>query len=236
MEICFFLIGESGHAHDEVDASDVSLMQRTAREVTGLRRFVLHLRCRHDGAGSNAHASQTPFCITQWYFDDLELLEAALLPGGPIHAVAERVASRLNRCTLFQQAMAVRAFATPHGLRADAPDERCTYLVSYEGEAVDFNAWLTHYMTHHPPLMTQLPGLRELEIYTRIDYRSGLDIPRATAMQRNKVVFDDVASLDAALASPVRARMKQDFDSFPPYGGTAPHYPMRSIYGNLTPE
>jgi hypothetical protein len=55
-------------------------------------------------------------------------------------------------------------------------------------------------------------------------------------MQRNKVVFDDVASLDAALASPVRARMKADFDSFPPYSGTTPHYPMRSIYGNLTRE
>ena len=84
--------------------------------------------------------------------------------------------------------------------------------------------------------MTQLPGIRELEIYTRIDYRSALKHMRATAMQRNKVVFDDVASLDAALASPVRARMKADFDSFPPYSGATPHYPMHSIYGNLTRE
>jgi hypothetical protein len=55
-------------------------------------------------------------------------------------------------------------------------------------------------------------------------------------MQRNKVVFDDPLALSAALASPVRARMKRDFDRFPPYSGSAPHYPMRSIYGNLREE
>jgi hypothetical protein len=89
-------------------------------------------------------------------------------------------------------------------------------------------------MTHHPPLMAQLPGIRELEIYTRVDYRTHLASPRATAMQRNKVVFDDPLALSVALASPVRARMKRDFDAFPPYSGSAPHYPMHSIYGNLT--
>ena len=38
--------------------------------------------------------------------------------------------------------------------------------------------------------MLQLPALRELEIYTRIDSRSGLPFTHASAMQRNKVVFD----------------------------------------------
>ena len=55
-------------------------------------------------------------------------------------------------------------------------------------------------------------------------------------MQRNKVVFDDPLALLAALASPVRARMKRDFDRFPTYSGSTPHYPMHSIYGNLREE
>jgi uncharacterized protein (TIGR02118 family) len=138
--------------------------------------------------------------------------------------------------TFAQQVMAVRPFATPSpGDANHHRAERCTYLVSYEGEADDFNAWLTHYITHHPPLMAQLPGIRELEIYTRLDFRSGLTIPRAAAMQRNKVVFDTPEALATALASPIRAHMKQDFNAFPPYSGATPHFPMRSIYGNLKP-
>ncbi|CAG9197061.1 Ethyl tert-butyl ether degradation protein EthD [Paraburkholderia caribensis] len=229
MEVCFFLIGERGHGRGAFDRANISRLQSAAHDVAGLRRFVLHFPAGRDG-----HDASAPFCVTQWYFDDLERLEAALQPGSAIQSAADSIAASMDACTLLQQAMAVRHFPTPHAL--DARDERCTYLVSYDGEADDFNAWLTHYLTHHPPLMTQLPGIRELEIYTRIDYRSALNYPRATAMQRNKVVFDDAASLDAALASPVRARMKADFDSFPPYSGATPHYPMHSIYGNLTRE
>jgi uncharacterized protein (TIGR02118 family) len=235
MDLCFFLIGEGGHTRDAFDRSDISRLQSAACEVAGLCRFVLHLPAVQDDRTEGAHTS-APFCVTQWYFDDLELLETALQRGGAIQTAADSIVDRAGHCTLRQQAMAVRKFSTPHQQASRISEERCTYLVSYEGEADDFNAWLTHYMTHHPPLMTKLPGIRELEIYTRIDYRSGLGHAPASAMQRNKVVFDDVAALNAALASPVRARMKQDFDSFPPYSGAAPHYPMRSIYGNLKPR
>ncbi|WP_204117483.1 EthD family reductase [Paraburkholderia sp. C35] len=231
MEVCFFLIGEGGDARNVFDRSGIAHIQSAARDAAGLRRFVLHLPATSDERNAAA-----PFCVMQWYFDDLDLLEAALCPGGAVQAVAEHIEARVSQGTLRQQAMAVRRFSMPHQQLSNAVDERCTYLVSYDGEADDFNAWLTHYLTWHPPLMTQLPGIRELEIYTRIDYRSPLKHDRATAMQRNKVVFDDIAALDAALASPVRARMKEDFESFPPYSGSTPHYPMRSIYGNLTRE
>ncbi|MBN3759445.1 EthD family reductase [Burkholderia sp. Ac-20365] len=206
-------------------------LRSIADDVAGLRRFVFHVPAVHNG-----HTPPGPCCVTQWYFDDLELLEAALQPGGAMQTAVDFISARIDQCTLLQQAMAVRKFRTPHQHAFDTREERCTYLVSYEGEADDFNAWLTHYLTHHPPLMRQLPGIRELEIYTRIDYRSGLKHARSTAMQRNKVVFDDAESLGAALASAVRARMKEDFDAFPPYTGATPHYPMHSIYGNLTRE
>ncbi|MBP0593321.1 EthD family reductase [Paraburkholderia sp. LEh10] len=228
MEVCFFLAGDAARGHSAFDGTRISRLQSAAREVEGLRRFVLHLPSGQD--------TRAPCCVTQWYFDDLDLLEAALDTKGALHAAADIIARCASNVTLRQQAMAVRRFIAPHRHRPDALGERCTYLVSYEGDAVDFNAWLTHYMTNHPPLMTQLPGIRELEIYTRIDNRSQLRHARATAMQRNKVVFDDLASLNAALASPIRVQMKHDFDSFPPYSGATPHYPMRSIYSNLTQE
>ena len=219
VEVCFFLIGESTHVRGVFDRSDILRFQSAARDVAGLRRFVLHLPAMRDERTASA-----PFCVTQWYFDDLERLEAALQPRGAIQAAADSIAASADDCTLRQQAMAVRKFSTPHPI--EAREERCTYLVSYEGEADDFNAWLTHYLTHHPPLMTQLPGIRELEIYTRIDYRSALKHARATAMQRNKVVFDDAAALDRALHSPVRHAMRADFKAFPKFSGPNRHYAM----------
>lgn len=208
----------------------------TQRDVEGLRHFVIHVPAESDNCDplSKSDASARPRCVLQCYFDDLELLEQALQPKGAIHDISNESSS--TGLTFTQQAMAVRRFATLDPGAIGNRAERCTYLVSYEGEAQDFNAWLSHYLAHHPPLMAQLPGIRELEIYTRLDYRSGLGIGRATAMQRNKVVFDDPASLAAALASPIRASMKQDFNGFPPYSGATLHFPMRSIYGNLKPK
>jgi uncharacterized protein (TIGR02118 family) len=229
VEVCFFLVGHGTPAREP-------LFQPTPRDVEGLRRLVIHLPAESNDCDplSKTDNSARPRCVLQWYFDDLELLEQALQPKGAIHHVANESSS--TGLSFTQQAMAVRRFATPNPGDLGTHTERCTYLVSYEGEAQDLNAWLSHYLAHHPPLMTQLPGIRELEIYTRLDYRSGLDIGRATAMQRNKVVFDDSASLAAALASPIRASMKQDFNTFPPYSGATLHFPMRSIYGNLKPK
>ncbi|MFM0224085.1 EthD family reductase [Paraburkholderia dipogonis] len=229
MEVCFFLVGHGTPAREP-------RFELTPRDVEGLRRLVIHVPAEADDCDplSKSDTSARPRCVLQWYFDDLELLEQALQPKGAIHDVVNESSS--TALIFTQQAMAVRRLATPDPVDLGTHTERSTYLVSYEGEAQDFNAWLSHYLAHHPPLMAQLPGIRELEIYTRLDYRSGLGIERATAMQRNKVVFDDPASLAAALASPIRTSMKQDFNAFPPYSGATLHFPMRSIYGNLKPK
>ncbi|MDE1008582.1 MAG: ethyl tert-butyl ether degradation protein EthD [Paraburkholderia fungorum] len=239
MEVCFFLLAHCEDARKTQPLIDPSWLEAASREVQGLKRFAIHLPVQAPDSDplSKTHAS-SPCCALQWYFDDLGLLETALQTGGVTQGVVDRIANTAGaNLTFAQQAMAVRAFATPHPGDSDMGrhTERCTHLVSYEGEAENFNLWLTHYLTHHPPLMAQLPGIRELEIYTRLDFRSGLTIARATAMQRNKVVFDDPVALAAALASPIRASMKQDFNAFPPYRGATPHFPMRSIYGNLKP-
>jgi hypothetical protein len=64
---------------------------------------------------------------------------------------------------------------------------------------------------------------------TRIDWSSGLDMPKASHMQRNRVLFDDAAALREALASPVRERMRKDTADYPPYEGGMFHYPMKTL-------
>ena len=52
------------------------------------------------------------------------------------------------------------------------------HLVAYHGHAQDHDAWLGHYLDRHVPLMLRLPGLRALEVCTRLDWRGGLRWPR----------------------------------------------------------
>ena len=117
--------------------------------------------------------------------------------------------------------MLVRPFAVA---QPKTPD--CTYLVAYEGRAEDEKAWHAHYLAHHPPLMARLPGIRELEICMPVDWRSAPGWQRAECMQRNKVAFDSAEALTAALHSPVRVEMRQDFASLPRFTGRVTHYPM----------
>lgn len=74
--------------------------------------------------------------------------------------------------------------------------------------------------------MTRFPGIRRVEVCTRIDWCGALPWTRVDHMQRNKVVFDDAAALTAALNSPVRHEMRADFADFPPFTGPVSHFPM----------
>jgi hypothetical protein len=165
-----------------------------------------------------------PPLALQLYLADIAALEAALGPAGHLQALAPH----LPRAT--HQAMLARDFAVPDPTsRTPAGALPCSYLVHYPGPAEDLNAWLTHYIVHHPPIMARFPGIREIEICTRLDWCAAIAWPRVDAMQRNKVVFDGAAALTAALNSPVRHEMRADFARFPPYRGGNLHFPMATL-------
>ena len=151
-----------------------------------------------------------PAHVLQLYFSSLDALEAA---AAEVRAQADA------------EAMQVHAFAVPEPWPR-VPPRYCTYLVAYEGPAENEPQWLAHYLAHHPPLMRKLPQIRELEIYTPVDWRCPARLKRVRHLQRNKVAFDDAAALAAALDSPVRREMRADFAGFPLYRGRVTHYAM----------
>jgi uncharacterized protein (TIGR02118 family) len=155
-----------------------------------------------------------PALVVQAYFADLAALEAAL-PG------LENMLGPGAVC----EAMTVRRFAVARPGKGG-----CSYLVAYAGPADDPSAWHAHYNEQHAPLMASLPGIRGLEVYAPVSFSFGaVGWKPVRSLQRNKVAFDTPQALQAALASPVRAKMRADFARFPPYRGPVTHYPMLSF-------
>ena len=40
----------------------------------------------------------------------------------------------------------------------------------YVGQAEDLNVWNDYYLNHHPQVMARFPGIREIEVCTRVDW------------------------------------------------------------------
>ena len=150
-----------------------------------------------------------PSTVVQLYFDSLCSLDEFSKKHESLNCAA--------------QAMAVRTFGVP-----EPGVGKCTYLVAYEGPAEDENAWHAHYLAHHPPIMAKLPGIRELEVYTPLQWLCPPGWKRLSAMQRNKVAFDSPEALTGALNSPVRHEMRADYAQLPRFSGKVTHFAMRT--------
>jgi len=162
----------------------------------------------------------------QLHFNRLEELEAAAGQGGALHALGTALPS-LAEARATAQAFWRREYPVDDPALRTPPDALpCSYVVHYPGPASDLNAWLDHYITGHPPLFRRFPGIRAIEILTRVDWVSHLPHARANHMQRNRVMFDSAEALTAALQSPVRHELRADFHSFPPFEGGNAHFPM----------
>jgi len=174
---------------------------------------------------------QSPVFGMQLHFNELSELEDALAPTGHLQQLAAHgVLSSIRGAKASQQAMYVRHFPVDEpALDIEANGNPCSYLVHYEEPARDLNVWMRHYMTHHPPVMRTFPGIRKIEVLSRIDWCGFLPWERVEHMQRNRVMFDSPAALQIALQSPARVAMREDFKTFPPFEGGNSHFPMETL-------
>ena len=166
-----------------------------------------------------------PVLGLQLHFARLEDLEAAAAAGSPVEDLAG--APDPARFQVTAQAFWRRRWPVPKPWPpGETPLRSCSYVVHYPGVASDPNAWHAHYMTGHPPLFQQMPGIREIEILTPVEWVNGLPFEKTRYLQRNRVGFDTQEQLQAALQSPVRDALLADYHRFPPYTGGAMHFPM----------
>jgi hypothetical protein len=223
MNTCLFLFFRSG---SDIGAAELAQLTGFLCATPKLAKALLHT----PSATSDPYVKDgpSPSLVLQLYFADLPELEAALARTGHLGGLTSRAEfPALAAADIAQQAMLVRPFRVPEPTFKTAPGApHCTYLVSYEGEAEDLNAWHAHYLEYHTRHMAMFPGIRELEVYTRLDWVSLLPWTRLNFMQRNKVVFDSAEALHNALNSPVRHEMRADFKTFPKFTGPNNHFAM----------
>ncbi len=230
MSISYFLFYDHGGRADLApSAGDKSRFIDIVRATPGLRKALIYTP--ETAADPYLDDGPPPPFAAQLDFAEIGALERALARDGHLQALAKpEVMPSLAGAQITQQAMLMRAFAVPDPVHRAAPGGLpCSYLVSYPGPAEDLNEWLSFYITHHPVPMAKFPGIRELEVHTRIDWHGFLPWPRANAMLRNRVAFDSEAALEAALASPVRHEMRADYKRFPPFSGGNTHHPMATL-------
>jgi|SRR5665213_876988 len=230
MPISFFLVFQPPeHGAMRVTAAELSGLAALLKTVPDVHRALIFTPDATDDPYLDREPP--PALAIQLYFAEIAALEAALDRSSALHALADAARfPTLAGSPATQQAMLTRAFPVPDARRRPPSGAaQCTYLVSYEGIAENANEWLAHYLAHHPALMVQLPGVREVEVYTRLDWCCFLPWRRVEHTQRNKVVFDDGAALRAALASPIRNAMRADFHRLPPYRGPVRHDAMATV-------
>jgi hypothetical protein len=146
MSACLFL--SFRFATSPPDAEKAKL-ERLLRITPKLRKALIHSPA--NATDPYVKDGPAPSLVLQLYFDELPELEAALSPTGHLGPLASHAEfPALAQAEITQQAMLVRPFAVPEPTFETPPGEPyCTYLVSYEGEAEDLNAWHAHYLENH---------------------------------------------------------------------------------------
>lgn len=171
-----------------------------------------------DGAG--------PLAMIQTDFGSIEAAERALADPGFIQTFEDQ-----DGCPVDTDAthdlMERRIFRVPGNPEWRTHAAPISYVVRYHRPAEDEEEFIAHYLVHHPPMLAEFPNIRNVFCYVPVTWQDPTGIPEADYMLGNEVAFDSLAHLDGALNSPIRDRLREDYNSFPPFSGKNTHYPMK---------
>lgn len=99
-----------------------------------------------------------------------------------------------------------------------------SFLVRYFAPIPDPSAFRAAYMERHPMLLGQFPQIRNVRCYAPVQARAAAN---GAVELINEVVFDDLAALETALASPLMQSLADDSASLPPRAASAHHAMLR---------
>lgn len=101
-------------------------------------------------------------------------------------------------------------------------------FVRYDIAVSDLQGFLERYRKAHVPMVTSWPGLQRMLLHTPLDWKDPFPVNRGKAVLVAQLEFDSLETMNAAFASPARARAREDFQHFMKYEGTVTHQAMAS--------
>lgn len=123
---------------------------------------------------------------------------------------------------------AYRALSYPvDGATAPAPRTApVSFNVRYYAPVDDEKQFVEIYLQRHPPILAELPGVRNVLCYVPVAWTNPTALPVSNCILGNEVVFDSMNALNDALASEVRHRLRDDYNDFPVRPGPNTHFAM----------
>jgi uncharacterized protein (TIGR02118 family) len=196
------------------------------REAAGLETLDLYTPERaakdpylHDGAG--------PLAMLQAGFRTRQDLETLLKSAAYRAAIVAPSPAPPDEVAVVHDAMEQRLYPVA-GETAPGPlAAPVSYVVRYQRPAANEAEFVAHYVAHHPQIQARFPGIRSILCYLPIRWSDPTPLTPADYLLGNEVVFDSVEALEAALNSPVRHELRDDFKKFPKFAGKNTHYAMR---------
>ena len=168
-----------------------------------------------------------PQLLLQIDFSELADLETWLARPAAREALAACPALGLRCCRLDCEAFQVFAYPVAGAVAPVPRTAPLSFVVRYARPAEDEAAFRDFYLANHPPILGRLPGIRNVLCYSPLEWSNTSGIEASDCMLGNEVVFDSIEDLNAALQSPVRHELREDFTRFPPFSGAVTHHAMR---------
>jgi len=169
-----------------------------------------------------------PLLLVDLHFDDIAGMEAALGAPEVLAAMGDPAGLPVTGCEVTLDAFRVVREAVA-GEEVAAPDRQApmSYVVRYYRPVEDEKVFTEFYVAHHPQVEALFPKIRNAICYLPVTWNNPTLIAISDCMLGNEVVFDTVADFDAAMASDVRHKMREDYLNFPKFSGPVTHFMMR---------
>ncbi len=98
-----------------------------------------------------------------------------------------------------------------------------SFVVRYYGPVKDLNQFVDFYTTNHPPILAKFEGIRNVLCYLPMNWRTSGEVVDESLIIGNEVVFDDLATFKAALATEVLEEAMEDTKHFQNFGYSTHH-------------
>jgi len=166
-----------------------------------------------------------PAFMVQADFASIDALQTAL--SNPELAVLLRQTDGAAKDITFgHEALETQPFAVAGQSEPQPRTAPVSYVVRYHRPAENEAEFVAHYVGHHPAILGEFPGIRNVFCYLPVDWTDPIGLPREDLMLGNEVVFDSVDALNAAMASDVRHKLRDDYHTFPTFSGRNTHHAM----------